>query len=124
MTDTHPPNITYTTTVTGVTIGTYTGRPVEIISEVIPMNDPNPNEGSDDDDDDDASLMSLYSCNYCHSFGMEGCPCSRCGEDSSCYYVGDKMTQEKIEKYIEIMEEEDKENERSDSDSEDGEDDG
>ena len=39
-------------------------------------------------------------------------------------FVGEKMTEEKIEKAIELMEEEDKENERSDPDSEDGEDDG
>ena len=105
MIDVHPPNTTNITTARGVVIGMYTGRPVEIISDVIPTNDPNPNEDSGDDDDD-ASLMSLYSCNYCHSFGMEGCPCSRCGEDSACYYVGEKMTEEKIEKYIEVMEEE------------------
>ena len=118
---------TTTVTVTGAVTVAYIDRLVKIITEVI-ANDHNPNEDSSDDDDD-ASLQSLYSCNYhCHSFGMEGCSCSRCGEDSACYYIGEKMTEEKIRKVIELMEEEDKdkdkdkENERKDLDGEDGED--
>ena len=104
------------------------GRVIKMFSSVV-QSKPNPNEDTADDaddttaDDDDNSLVSCYSCNYCHSFGMEGCLCDRCDKDAGCYYVGEKMTEETIKKAIQLMKEEDEENEKSDSDSDSSEDD-
>ena len=86
----------------------------------VPTEEP-PTEAEEDEGDDEGSLASLYSCSYCHSFGMEGCPCGRCGEDAGSYYVGEKMTEEKIEEAVRLMREED-ENEASEDESEEDDD--
>jgi hypothetical protein len=117
MTDTppeQPPNATNTsrTVVIRATPVFYTGRPVEVITQIWP----------DNDDDDDSSVTSLYGCCICHSFGVEGTICGRCVEDSNGYYTGNKMTEKSMAEAIKIMEEEDREMARSDSDYSDNED--
>ena len=97
-------SIKRTTNYHGVVMLTYVGKPVEIF-----QNDPesDPEEEEEDEDEDE---MSVYGCsNICHSFGAAGTPCGRCGEDSSSYYVGDKLNQQQIEDAIRWMEEEDRE---------------
>ena len=66
-------------------------------------------------------LQSLYRCDNCLDFGPLTQECSRCGEDSSCYYLGEKMTEEKVRHTIELMRraEQDEENEEKESDNED-----
>ena len=70
-----------------------------------------PEENGQENIDDDASIQSLYSCNYCHNFGIEGNRCKRCGEDSGCYFIGEKMTEQKMDEAIELMKKEDNEEE-------------
>ena len=50
--------------------------------------------------------LSVYGCcnSNCHSFGVEATPCGRCGEDSSYYYVGEKLTMEQVKDAIKLME--------------------
>ena len=90
-----------------VTVVSSTGTPVTEAHIVnIPVED-RPVEIDEDGGDEENSIASLYACNYCHSFGMEGCPCGRCGEDAGSYYVGEKMTEEKMEEAVRLMREED-----------------
>ena len=77
-----------------------------------------PEENGQENIDDDASIQSLYSCNYCHNFGIEGNRCQRCGEDSGCYYIGEKMTEQKMNEAIELMKKEDNEQEEEEEDNE------
>ena len=113
MSNTDPPNTTRTITCTGAVTLTYTGRPVEIWTNVSSAKQPNPNtdhsdnedEDEDEDDDDDydnASNISLYRCDNCLDYGPRTQECSVCGEDSSCYYLGPKMTEEEVRNAIEM----------------------
>ena len=97
----------------GVVTIAFTGNTVRVAKEVLQVAEDNPNKGDDSSDDkvkeDSDDEVSLYSCNYCHNFGPGGLPCGRCVEDSACYFVGDKMTEEKITEAFRLMEEEDEE---------------
>ena len=98
----------------GVVMCTYVGKPVEIITDV--------EQGSNGNDDNaEEDELSVYGCSNsnCHSFGEETTECVRCGEDSSCYYVGgEKLTMEQVKDAIKLMEEEDAEEENDTNEDE------
>ena len=70
-----------------------------------PVEDQDPNDNNSDDDDDAGTGM--YSCVACDSFGNEGTECTRCGEDSCCYYLGKELSQDEVEDALTAMREED-----------------
>ena len=85
----------------GVVVCTYEGKPVEIITLV---DEKNYREVEQEQEDD----LIVYGCSNtnCHSFGIESAPCDRCGEDSSCYYLGQKLTMKQVKDAIDLMEKE------------------
>jgi len=108
----------------GVVMCTYVGNPIEIISRVAEKGideKKETTEEEDEDEDEEEDKLSVYGCcnSNCHSFGEEAAPCGRCGEDSSCFYLGDKLTMEQVKNAIERMMQEDGVGMQDNSDDED-----